>query len=430
MAKVKCAFFESPTTNSYRCHLQPQIITSEIVHFDAAHKEGRKNSDVDHLSIPSVNLMKFPMNIHKPFPNLTFLQMNHCKLVDGLKREYFTNLTGLVTFWITECGLTRLKGDLFSDLRMLEWVSFENNRIQEIDPETFDGLALKCLALEGNVKINLTYDSRDSSKVTLEDVIREVRLKCRPKNVAQPRNDDRDNERMRENEKLKDQNRDLKISMQKQDDLIKSLKDHIATIIKQKTEQKDTMAVNLKKIFADDDFKDFTINVGEASFRIHKLLFAARSEVLREMLKNNPEAVELNLRDIPESTFKSVHDFIYKDQLSASADHIEVFAAANRLKIDDLTKAAATRLLANVDENNCIDVLVLGNKFEHEELRQKSFNVIRTKIFPDRKLNDELAKQPEKLRKLIDTKRMLDRELEAMMRDVGESGGRVDTISF
>jgi hypothetical protein len=58
-----------------------------------------------------------------------------------------------------------------------------------------------------------------------------------------------------------------------------------------------------------------------------------------------------------------------------------------------------------------IEVLVISNKFEHHQLQQKAFEIIRTKIFPDRKLSDELMKQPEKLRSIIMTKRRLEEEL-------------------
>jgi hypothetical protein len=54
----------------------------------------------------------------------------------------------------------------------------------------------------------------------------------------------------------------------------------------------------------------------------------------------------------------------------------------------------------------------VSNKFEHDQLQQKAFEIIRTKIFPDRKLNDELMNQPEKLRTIIMAKRRLETDLE------------------
>jgi hypothetical protein len=422
MVKVKCDF--SVFSEAYRCQLQSQIITQELIEFDGIHNDGKTNSDVDHLSIPNTALIKFPINIHKSFLHLTVFQMHKSKLPDNdLKREYFINLTGLVTFWITECGLTRLRRDLFKDLRKLEWVSFQNNKIDEVPRKTFNGLALKYLDFRGNKNIDMIFDSRTAAKITLDDVIGELREKCRPQPAPpqaiaqQPEVDEKD----AEIQTLTHEVGELKMSLQKQEDLVKNLKDHIAVITQQKGMKNDLAITSLKKILADDDFKDFTINVGGASFKVHKLLFAARSQILREMFKNNPEAVELNLRDIPEATFKAVHDFIYNNQLPPDANLIEVFTAAYRLKMLDLKKEAAEQLMEKIDETNAFEVLVLSNKFTHVHLREKAFDVIKTKVFPDHQLSEKLAEQPEKLEKLIKTKRRLDQEFEEMLKD--EDGG-------
>ncbi|KAG5669347.1 hypothetical protein PVAND_017235 [Polypedilum vanderplanki] len=166
----------------------------------------------------------------------------------------------------------------------------------------------------------------------------------------------------------------------------------------------------LQKIFADAAFKDFTINVGESSFKIHKVLFAAKSQTLSEIFKNNPEVQELNLNDISEVAFKAMYDFIYGEELAKDANHIEVFAAAARFKIDDLKENAGKFLLDNINENNAYNVLVLSNKFNHEELRKKAFKVIQDKIFLDRKLNENLAKEHQKLKELIDVKKLFEQK--------------------
>jgi hypothetical protein len=156
---------------------------------------------------------------------------------------------------------------------------------------------------------------------------------------------------------------------------------------------------------------DFAINVGDCIFKVNKAMFMARSPVIADLLKNNPATQELTLKDVKESTFKMIHDFIYSDQLPDTADRLEVFTAAAKLRMDDLKEQAAAYLLVNLDEHNCFEVLVMSNIFEHEQLREKAFEIIRTKIFPDRKLSDELMKQPEKLRSIIMAKRRLEEEL-------------------
>ncbi|KAG5667542.1 hypothetical protein PVAND_015521 [Polypedilum vanderplanki] len=191
------------------------------------------------------------------------------------------------------------------------------------------------------------------------------------------------------------------------------LTEELKTVKKELQQLKDENPIfnDIKKILSDPDFKDFTINVGQSSFKVHKTLFAARSATLAEIFKNNPDAQELNLKDIPESIFKAVHDFVYNNQLPEDENSfIEIFAAAARLKIEDLIKRTSAEILTKIDVKNAFEILVLSNKFDHEQMRQKSFKIIQRKIFPNRKLDAELAKQPEKLKKLIEMKTKLDKE--------------------
>jgi hypothetical protein len=423
MALVICGYIDS--LNGYCCKFVPQIIAGDKILFVGNHKSLKNKYDVNHLLVPSVNFVKFPTNIHEHFPNLVVFELSHCKINGTIEREHLKHLTLLRSFIVTDCGLTTLKGDMFNSLRKLEYVSFKNNKIGEVDPDTFNGLALKTLDFRGNKNIDMLYDSRIPTKVTLDDVIKELREKCGRQMAPQLAIE----EVIRLRQPVLTESEKMKIELDKKDTLIKNQKEHITNMLA-KERIVSNMITSIKTILADAAFKDFTINIGDVCFRVHKFIFAARSPVIADLLRNNPEVDELNLRDIPEATFKAVHDFIYTDKLSAKADHLEVFAAAIRLKIDDLMKAAAVQLLANVNENNCIDVLVLSNKFEHEELRQKAFDVIKTKIFPDRKLKDELAKQPEKLGKLIKTKRKLDRDFEEMMNAVDgeEAAGGSDQL--
>ncbi|KAG5683587.1 hypothetical protein PVAND_012860 [Polypedilum vanderplanki] len=209
----------------------------------------------------------------------------------------------------------------------------------------------------------------------------------------------------KEAQTMKSQLENFKSKLQKQEILIKNQREHITSLLACKN--KDTVASNLKKIIRDSTFKDFTINVGKSSFKVHKMLFAAHSSTLAEIFKTNPDAQELNLCDIPESTFKAVHNFIYNEQLPDNVNHFEVFAAAAKLKIDNLVKIVSTHILANINEENAFEILTIGNKFDQDNLRKKAFETIQDKIFPDRKLNEKLAKQPEKLKKLIDSAQAL-----------------------
>ncbi|KAG5669128.1 hypothetical protein PVAND_017024 [Polypedilum vanderplanki] len=328
--------------------------------------------DPSHILIKNCDFMEFPQNINNFYEDQLTLEILDCKFY-SFKAKYLSNLEYLCKLYIVNCGLKSLESDVFKSLSTVEEISLNSNELEEIGPEIFDGLQnLQFVDLRNNKNIDMVFDATDETTNTLDEIKDEIKLKCKPKG-------------------------DKNQAIAKVQPILQNL---IPLEIFN----------NLSNIFADPDFKDFTIKVGESSFKIHKILFAARSSTLAEIFKNNPEAQELNLRDISESIFKAVHDFIYKNQLPEDANYIEIFAAAARLKIDDLMKISAENLQENVDEKNAFEILLLSNKFDHDQMRQKSFEFIQNKIFPHRKLDAELAKQPEKLKKLIDAKNKLDQE--------------------
>lgn len=178
---------------------------------------------------------------------------------------------------------------------------------------------------------------------------------------------------------------------------------------------------DLKKIFHDEAFKDFTVNVNkEKSFKIHKILFAARSSVIADMIRNNPEDFELNLQDIPLPIFEILLHFIYNDSAPDGDDNlIAIYAAAGRLNIQDLKNMTAQKLMDKVDQQNAFRVLELSNKYGNDELRLKAFEEIK-KVLSDYKLNDEFSKKPEKIKKLLDMKKKMDEEYAKMQQEFEE----------
>lgn len=133
------------------------------------------------------------------------------------------------------------------------------------------------------------------------------------------------------------------------------------------------------------------------------------------MIKNNIDAECLNLTDISTDIFRIILKFIYTDELpqSDTINFVHFFAAAGRLKIKKLKKFAANKLIDNLTEKNAIEMLFLANKYDDETLRQNSFNEIK-KILSDVKISDDLAMEPEKLKKLLAVKKEKDEMMKMM----------------
>ncbi|KAG5668341.1 hypothetical protein PVAND_016284 [Polypedilum vanderplanki] len=380
MSEIKCNF--DYMYGHYRCHIDKQKLTEGQIIIKGSHVDGKTNKDVKWLDFSDCNFINFPRNLQDFFPNIISLRID-CSKLEKISREDFRKWKNLVYFRIENCGLKCLKGDIFRDLKDLWHISFKNNEIKEIEPEIIDGLTkLKHLDFRGNVNIDLWYDAGIKSN-TLSEIKKEIKDKCKPKS-------DETNKIQKLEEKIE------KMSID-----IEKLKE-------------ENLRLNLlmEIVVAESSFKEFTINVGKTSFKIDKILFASQSTRLAEIFRDYPEAKEFKLEDTSEKTFQNVFDFICTNEIPENANLIELFVAANRLKIHTLIKAVAEILIENIDESNSFEILVIANRFNHDKLREKAFENIKTKIFPFKSLDENLAKQPEKLRNMIEMKRKIDQEFE------------------
>ncbi|KAG5667563.1 hypothetical protein PVAND_015540 [Polypedilum vanderplanki] len=437
MTTIRCKFRQSIL--GYQCYITIQLISSTSIKLQGNHHEaGKTNDDVENLYFHDCTFNGFPINLHILFPNLTGITIQKSRLNQGLLREHLTEFKeNLVTIYVTHSDLKKLNGDLFKDFKKLEKVSFANNKLEEIGAEILDGLwFLNIVDFRGNTNIDIWYNSNNDNSSLLEEVKNAIKSKCKrkPKQhfvqqqqqvkmpqqhlrmpqqppilVMQPqmqpvmmKNPWSNAEKilLRENEKLTIENSNLRAAIKNQEEFIKKLQEENKNLMKQLERQprhENPILYYKKNASLNPNFKDLTINIGESSFKVHKNLFAAQSKTLAEHFKNNPDLEVLKLKDIPEITFKAVYDFIYKNQLPEDANYIDVYKAAARLKIDNLLKITTAKLIDSIDKNNACDILILGNKSNNEQLRQKALEAIQLKIFSDQKLEVDLSKQEEML---------------------------------
>lgn len=168
------------------------------------------------------------------------------------------------------------------------------------------------------------------------------------------------------------------------------------------------------QILTSNDFKDFTIRIADENFKVHKFILAARSPVLAEMMKENFSAESLSLENIPVEIFKELLKFFYGGKVEINERNAkEIFMAAGRLKMKELQDISSKILVNLVSESNAVEMLKLSNKYNHEELREKSFEEIQ-KFFNDKPLKSELAYDYEKVFKLIEAKKKIDEMMKSL----------------
>jgi hypothetical protein len=173
----------------------------------------------------------------------------------------------------------------------------------------------------------------------------------------------------------------------------------------------DNFSKDLQNFLLDENFTDFSIKINEETFKVHKFVLAARSSVFAEMIKNNIEASSLELLDIPVEIFKIILDFIYFDKIPENFDSKNIFIASGRLNIKVLKELSGRKLIETLNAENALDFFTIANKYNHEELKKKSFEKIQS-MFPGNKIKPELIDDPEKMKEYFNERKTLSEMIE------------------
>ena len=270
----------------------------------------------------------------------------------------------------------------FEDFENLEEIYFDDNQLTVIEPEILDKLEkLKYASFDYNP--NFTSSVNCNNRQALVD-FKELLI-----------------EKFLENsENVK---KYLKKSIEKSQNLKTELK-----FEKQKnsyitSKYQKCIHSDIEAYLQDKATKDFQIQIDDHEFPVHKFLLAARSPTLAEILKNNPEVENLNLVDISVEIFEIILKFLYTDELPGDdgTNFLHLFAAAGKLKIQELKKFTGNKVIEQIDEDNVIDIFKLGFKYENAEMMQKAFDKIKEK-YPKINFKDEWAVDPDKMIKIIE----------------------------
>ncbi|CAH9113258.1 unnamed protein product [Cuscuta europaea] len=145
------------------------------------------------------------------------------------------------------------------------------------------------------------------------------------------------------------------------------------------------MGQSLKYLLDSEIGCDIVFQVGEETFKAHKLILAARSPVFKAQffgLIGNPNTEKVELEDIEPSIFKAMLEFVYSDQLpnihdvtgSASTCTSTIMmqhllAAADRFSLDRLKQLCEAKLCKEVNADTVATTLSLADQHRCLQLK-------------------------------------------------------------
>ncbi|KAJ8669898.1 hypothetical protein QAD02_001157, partial [Eretmocerus hayati] len=143
-------------------------------------------------------------------------------------------------------------------------------------------------------------------------------------------------------------------------------------------------------------FSDFTLNVKNEKFHVHKNILSAKSPVFSAMFEHGMRENNENGIDIPDIepvVMKDLLTFIYTGKIeSIDKLNANLFLAANKYDITKLKDACEIALIHNLNMDNLADVLGVVDLFVPNKLLNKVIEFM--------KMNSEILKSEYNLKKL------------------------------
>lgn len=360
-----------PNDEKYTCFVKNQIIepgkTLVFPKFTVMFMDLKKG--VRAVEFSDCKLFEVPQSLTGTFVYLEVLSIRNCFL-KTIDRHQLSSFKHLKQLYIVANELTSLPADLFDDLPNIEAVSFYQNKITSIDCKILEKLVnLKYADFRQNVNINCCYAIAP---------------------YTHP-------------------NGDYYSRISSLSNLITLIEMHSMNEKKKRTKGCG-LPNDIRRFIAEEKFKDLRIFVSNREFKVHKFLMIARSSFLAVKLQDNPETIELT--EFSPEIFEKVLDFIYNESFPVDDENaMEIYEAAGKLDIVELKDFCAEEMIENINDENALKVLFLSCKFSNYDLKLKAFNVIK-KMFPDKKFKDELADDPETIKKMLFVREKLEKEFE------------------
>ena len=142
----------------------------------------------------------------------------------------------------------------------------------------------------------------------------------------------------------------------------------------------DNLKEDLGLAFSKKKYTDVKIYCGDEVFECHRFMLTARSPVFRamfeaEMMEKKTQRVDI--QDLPPEIFSEMLSFIYTGK-SPNVDNLAeaLIEAADKYQVEMLKTICAEKLCNNIEVNNCIKYLLMGDMYQADVLKEFALDFI------------------------------------------------------
>ena len=139
--------------------------------------------------------------------------------------------------------------------------------------------------------------------------------------------------------------------------------------ISQKEKPTKVLVEDLAKLLSDQATADFTLKTKTKNFRIHKVIFGARSCVFQAMFQSDmTEALagETTIEDLDDDTLEEMIHFVYTGSLSGKQfDKVSLLYAARKYQLDSLLDLIVLNMKAATEPGEIADIFIASKLIEN-----------------------------------------------------------------
>jgi len=142
----------------------------------------------------------------------------------------------------------------------------------------------------------------------------------------------------------------------------------------------DQMSRDLFLLFQRKDFADVIVMCGNKKFECHKVILSSRSPVFKAILTSNMKEQNMGTVEIKNMNPQVLEDLLsyiytsYAPNIDTLAN--ELFAAADQYQLEKLKELCEVKLCSNIQVENCIELLILGDMYQASTLKTKALEFV------------------------------------------------------
>jgi hypothetical protein len=136
-------------------------------------------------------------------------------------------------------------------------------------------------------------------------------------------------------------------------------------------------ADQLKIIYQERSFTDLEIKVKDRSLKVHKVLLAASSSVLRQRLLELPEGSALELDDLDAEVAEEMVNFVYDRKVQEMEKYSkQLLIVSEKYGMKHLKKYCEKYFFENLSVDKVFETLKLSHHYEAYELKWECVSLI------------------------------------------------------